>query len=234
MKLKKRKVKYNKIALRFLKEKGQIVKSGNWNEITPLLSRVTGIPLTPGFGYKASGIAILKKLGMENRKTKKPKKERDVISSEFLNSYAWRKLRMQVLEKYGARCQCCGRTRADGIVIHVDHIKPRRKYPELALDFNNLQVLCEVCNHGKGNWSETDWRSPDTILWLVEADNPDLENAVFVDNRSSLPREVFLCRRIACDSDGLARAVKDTLLAQRSKPLPEIRVLDRRINQRSV
>ena len=42
--------------------------------------------------------------------------------------------------------------------MHVDHIKPRKLYPALALDVNNLQILCEVCNHGKGNWDMTDWR----------------------------------------------------------------------------
>jgi 5-methylcytosine-specific restriction endonuclease McrA len=80
-------------------------------------------------------------------------------SDDFLLSYEWRKLRMEALKKYGARCQCCGATRADGIKIHVDHIKPRKRYPELALDIGNLQVLCEVCNHGKGNWDNTDWRN---------------------------------------------------------------------------
>lgn len=65
---------------------------------------------------------------------------------------------MAVLQKYGARCQCCGATPADGVKMNVDHIKPRKLFPQLALDVNNLQVLCEVCNHGKGNWDMTDWR----------------------------------------------------------------------------
>ena len=43
-------------------------------------------------------------------------------------------------------------------VLHVDHIKPRSKYPELALDPNNLQVLCKDCNLGKSNLYNTDWR----------------------------------------------------------------------------
>lgn len=83
----------------------------------------------------------------------------DVNSDAFLLSYEWRRLRMQVIKERGARCECCGACPKDGIVIHVDHIKPRRKYPELALTKANLQVLCEVCNHGKGSWDETDWRA---------------------------------------------------------------------------
>lgn len=87
-----------------------------------------------------------------------PEWARWVASPEFLQSYEWRKLRMQAIKKYGARCQCCGSTPADGIVINVDHIKPRKKYPHLALELSNTQCLCNPCNHGKGNWDETDWR----------------------------------------------------------------------------
>ena len=42
--------------------------------------------------------------------------------------------------------------------MNVDHIKPRRLFPDLALSLDNLQVLCHECNHGKGNWDMTDWR----------------------------------------------------------------------------
>lgn len=79
-------------------------------------------------------------------------------SLEFLESYEWRSLRYEVLKLHGAKCQLCNHSREDGLKMHVDHIKPRKHYPHLALDINNLQVLCEVCNHGKGNWDETDWR----------------------------------------------------------------------------
>jgi 5-methylcytosine-specific restriction endonuclease McrA len=78
---------------------------------------------------------------------------------EFLKSYEWRRVRMQVLKRDGARCACCGSTPADGVKMNVDHIKPRKLCPQLALDLSNLQVLCEVCNHGKGNWDMTDWRT---------------------------------------------------------------------------
>lgn len=88
----------------------------------------------------------------------------------FLLSYEWRKLRMVVLKKYGSRCQCCGASPADGVRMHVDHIKPRRLFPELALTESNLQVLCEVCNHGKGNWDQTDWRDKSEPLVVTAED----------------------------------------------------------------
>lgn len=86
------------------------------------------------------------------------KKATFATTDAFLLSYEWRRVRMQVLKKHGARCQCCGATANDGLRMHVDHIKPRKLFPELALSLDNLQVLCEECNHGKGNWDETDWR----------------------------------------------------------------------------
>ncbi len=82
-----------------------------------------------------------------------------VISDAFLLSAEWRRLRMLVITKRGARCECCGASPKDGVtVINVDHIKPRRNFPQLALVESNLQILCAVCNHGKGNWDQTDWR----------------------------------------------------------------------------
>lgn len=82
----------------------------------------------------------------------------DVTTTEFLSTYEWRKVRMQALKKYGPKCMCCGATPATGAVMNVDHIKPRKLFPSLALDVNNLQILCHDCNHGKGNWDQTDWR----------------------------------------------------------------------------
>jgi 5-methylcytosine-specific restriction endonuclease McrA len=82
----------------------------------------------------------------------------DVTSDAFLSTFQWRKVRMEALKKYGPKCMCCGATPATGAVMNVDHIKPRKKWPSLALDVNNLQILCHDCNHGKGNWDQTDWR----------------------------------------------------------------------------
>lgn len=80
------------------------------------------------------------------------------MDDPFLQSREWRTVRMRALERDGGKCACCGKTAKDGVVLNVDHIKPRIRYPELALTVENLQVLCDACNHGKGNWSERDWR----------------------------------------------------------------------------
>ncbi len=93
-------------------------------------------------------------------KHKLPKRTKRA-KSEFLESYEWRRLRMEALIKYGPRCMCCGATPNMGAVMHVDHIKPRLTHPELALELDNLQILCHECNHGKGNWDSTDWRQSD-------------------------------------------------------------------------
>ena len=90
-------------------------------------------------------------------------------SAAFLNTYEWRRVRMQALKKYGPKCMCCGATPNEGAVMNVDHIKPRKLFPQLALDLDNLQILCHDCNHGKGNWDMTDWR-------------PDLEYQKAVEN----------------------------------------------------
>jgi hypothetical protein len=81
-----------------------------------------------------------------------------IKSNEFLVSYEWRRVRIMALKKHGSRCQCCGASPSTGAVMNVDHIKPRKTHPSLALDINNLQILCDQCNHGKGNWDQTDWR----------------------------------------------------------------------------
>lgn len=95
-------------------------------------------------------------------KSSPPKKKRVTKSQEFLKSWEWAELRYKTLKKYGAVCMCCGAHASKNVRIHVDHIKPRSKFPELALDPDNLQVLCAMCNKGKSNWDTTDWR-PDTM-----------------------------------------------------------------------
>lgn len=85
----------------------------------------------------------------------------------FYQSWEWRKLRMQTLLRYGHRCQSCGANK-DDITIYgapirlvVDHILPLGKNWEFRLDPDNVQVLCDECNMGKGDWLTMDFRPRD-------------------------------------------------------------------------
>ena len=97
----------------------------------------------------------------------RPKRKKPKID-DFYRSYEWATLRFKVLKKYGAECMCCGARREDGFMMNVDHIKPRNKFPKLELEFDNLQVLCALCNKGKGSWDRTDFRLDDEPDELTE------------------------------------------------------------------
>lgn len=100
---------------------------------------------------KESLIQLIERVDAIKRKPPKRKMSRGEI---FCSSDAWRQLSKRVIARYGAVCMKCSATNS----ICVDHIKPKSKYPELALNFDNLQVLCWPCNREKGNKDETDYR----------------------------------------------------------------------------
>lgn len=92
-----------------------------------------------------------------SKKTKKgPKKKSDA----FYASWEWAQVRYEALRIYEHRCMCCGWQKGDTArgFLCVDHIKPRSKFPALALDVTNMQILCGLCNRGKSNIYQDDWR----------------------------------------------------------------------------
>lgn len=76
----------------------------------------------------------------------------------FYDTPEWKRIRYEALKRSNGHCECCGAGPEHGARLNVDHIKPRQRYPELALELSNLQVLCAWCNEGKGGWDRTDWR----------------------------------------------------------------------------
>ncbi len=56
-------------------------------------------------------------------------------------------LRYDVMKRDGFRCQICGATQADGVKLHVDHIRPVSKGGKTVM--SNLRTLCDRCNLGK-------------------------------------------------------------------------------------
>jgi len=112
-------------------------------------------------------VKLAKSKKNKNRGKRKEKRKRisKLDNNNFYSSKEWRQLRARVLEKYECKCMMCGRSpKIHGVVLHVDHIKPRSKYPELSLDINNLQVLCEDDNSGKSNKYDTDWRPDEQAI----------------------------------------------------------------------
>lgn len=69
------------------------------------------------------------------------------LSDDFYNSTDWQEVRSQALKRYEPKCKFCGSTKN----LSIDHIYPRSKYPERALDISNTQILCQRCNSSKGN-----------------------------------------------------------------------------------
>jgi hypothetical protein len=56
------------------------------------------------------------------------------FSREFLDAYEWAQVRYQILLKYRDRpCMACGRGPKQGVRLNIDHMKPRRIHPHLAL-----------------------------------------------------------------------------------------------------
>lgn len=88
----------------------------------------------------------------------------------FYNSREWRSVRFEALKLSNGCCTLCGRSnRQHGVILHVDHIKPKSKYPDLSLTLSNLQVLCEDCNLGKSNRDDTDWRTATDVDRALDA-----------------------------------------------------------------
>ncbi len=66
-------------------------------------------------------------------------------------------IRWQVFQRDRWRCVACGRSAADNVVLHVDHIVPRSKGGKDTIE--NYQTLCNLCNVGKSNKDATDLRN---------------------------------------------------------------------------
>lgn len=79
--------------------------------------------------------------------------------TEFYSSWEWSRLRYDFLKDRKRICACCGATPEHGVRIVCDHIKPIRFHWHLRLERNNLQLLCDPCNMGKGSRDTTDWRA---------------------------------------------------------------------------
>jgi 5-methylcytosine-specific restriction endonuclease McrA len=83
-------------------------------------------------------------------------RQRTQSAKDFYASWEWKEARYEALRRHGRQCQCCGWKpgSSQGNWLVVDHIKPRALFPDLRLSQDNLQVLCNDCNMGKGRRSD--------------------------------------------------------------------------------
>ena len=92
------------------------------------------------------------------RKASKKKNNKKRRTNFQTKDFKWQEVRYKALKLGNGSCCLCGATAKDGAKLHVDHIKPKSIYPELAYELDNLQILCSDCNIGKSNRDDTDWR----------------------------------------------------------------------------
>ena len=100
---------------------------------------------------------------LSDKNRKKPnavtsyKNNKRTVSKGFYDTREWRELRYDALKRYGKQCLLCG-AQPPHVVLHVDHVRPRSKFPEGELSIDNLQILCADCNLGKSNRNSDDFR----------------------------------------------------------------------------
>lgn len=58
------------------------------------------------------------------------------------------KARYEIMKRDGFRCQVCGRSSQDNVVLEIDHKTPYSRGGMTSPD--NLHTLCRDCNRGKG------------------------------------------------------------------------------------
>lgn len=123
------------------------------------LRKVEDREVLPPLGYvpKSAVPKIALSCRPQNQRPKKPPRADEVAIRNFYDSWEWKRLSFDVKLERGRVCECCG-ARPPEVRIITDHIKPIRHYWHLRLDKNNLQVLCDDCNKGKGSRHETDFR----------------------------------------------------------------------------
>lgn len=115
----------------------------------------------PGYSRKKKTGIRIKEDGLppiiKRQLRQKRRVEKKTEKIDFYWSDAWRELRYKILRKFGFKCMACG-MKPPEVILHVDHIKPRFSHPELELNADNLQVLCEDCNKGKRHYFDDDLR----------------------------------------------------------------------------
>lgn len=126
---------------------------------------------------------------------------------KFYLTEEWIEIRKVVLEKFGRRCMRCG---VNPPIIHVDHVLPRRIFPDLSLCVDNLQVLCPDCNKLKLNQHGPEWDFRENKM---ENQAPKPEKTLWKQNHIEDHLATYLTLRRELNFN-LAREIARDALAQ--------------------
>jgi 5-methylcytosine-specific restriction endonuclease McrA len=84
--------------------------------------------------------------GAVRRKPLRKKTTREM----FYRSTEWKQARELCFKVHGRKCYKCSKA-----ANQIDHVFPRSKFPELALEQSNLRPICWPCNRRKATFIET-------------------------------------------------------------------------------
>lgn len=77
----------------------------------------------------------------------------DFVQERELEDFTQEQKRI-ILERDGYRCVICGKGKADGIDLQVDHVRPKDKGGKATIE--NGQTLCATHNFRKKNYKQTE------------------------------------------------------------------------------
>jgi 5-methylcytosine-specific restriction protein A len=80
---------------------------------------------------------------------KTPQRRSDKRTEGFYRSREWFRLRHAVEKARGRVCEACHAPVPKPQKLHADHIYPRRTHPHLALNPDNIRLLCASCHSRK-------------------------------------------------------------------------------------
>lgn len=75
------------------------------------------------------------------------------IPQSVQNRYNHNQIKDTLKDESFSKCMYCESKIKHIAYEHIEHIKPkaRRKYPELTFEWDNLGLVCPLCNHNKGD-----------------------------------------------------------------------------------
>ena len=91
--------------------------------------------------------------GLEELKCKFMKEYNENVNTTKEWNSLDHKLKKQIVynlkEMYGGKCAYCESNIGDNSYAHIDHFKPKSKFPLLIFEYNNMNYCCQICNTNK-------------------------------------------------------------------------------------